>query len=605
MFNRYVMLLGLFCAAPIAAQTTTQDSLFTRTDVMIPMRDGTKLFTVIMRPRAASGALPFLMTRTPYGAEGSANAMASGHQHEDLLHEGYIFVYQDIRGLNKSQGKFVMNRPPRSTPSDESTDTWDAIEWLIKNVPDNNGRVGIFGVSYPGWLTDQSLVAPHPALKAVSPQATMGDTWMGDDFFHQGAWRQTYGTEYSWLMEASTDQSVMPNPSRFDTYTWYLSFPTLKDLAGAIGALNWPTWRRFVEHPAYDSVWQQRAVARYLTHTDVPTLTVGGVWDQEDMYGPQATYRAREGSDTGHKNFIVLGPWYHGEWGGAPGDSLGNIGFGSKTGEYYRKEIEAPWFAYWLKDKGNGAFEEARVFDAGARTWRSFDAWPARNAVKKKLYFHANGELSFTPPNATTGNDSFVSDPNHPVPYRPRPVEWTYGPGSRWRRWMTEDQRFVEGRPDVLVWQTAPLDSDVTIAGDVIAHLFAATTGSDADWVVKLIDVYPDTATGAVQMRGYQLMVNGEIMRGRYWKSFSAATPITPNVVTPFNVDLHQQAYTFKAGHRIMVQVQSTWFPLYDRNPQTFVPNIFKASAAAYKAQTHRIYRTAKSPSNVEIMVLP
>ena len=611
--KRVLLLLCLMlpAARTAAAQAipTPVDSQITRTEAMIPMRDGTKLFTIIMRPRAASGALPFLMTRTPYGAEGNARALASGHYYPHLVSEGYIFVYQDIRGLNKSEGTFVMNRPPvadTSKATDEGTDTWDTIDWLIKNVPDNNGRVGIFGVSYPGWLTDQAIVRPHPALKAVSPQASMGDTWMGDDFFHQGAWRQTYGTEYAWMMEASTNQSVLPNPGRFDTYSWYLSFPTLSDLATAIGAMNWPTWRRFVEHPAYDSVWQQRAVELYLKHTDVPTLTVGGVWDQEDMYGPQVTYRARETTDSTRKNFIVLGPWYHGEWGGARGDSLGNIGFGSNTGEYYRENIEGPWFAYWLKGKGSGNFAEARVFDPGARVWKSFDAWPPKNALKRKLYFHANGVLSFSPPNTTTGDDSFISDPNHPVPYRPRPVEWTYGPGSRWRRWMTEDQRFVERRPDVLEWQTPPLENDVTIAGDVIAHLFASTTGSDADWVVKLIDVYPDSLPGPnVDMRGYELIVNGEIMRGRYWKGFDHATPIPSNLAVPFDVDLHQQAYTFQKGHRIMVQVQSTWFPLYDRNPQTFVPNIFQAKATDYKAQTHRVYRTAAQPSSVEVMIVP
>lgn len=597
-----ILLPALLCTATAQAQT---DSIFMRTDAMIPTRDGTHLFTVILTPRNAEGPLPILMTRTPYGAEGGSESVAGGRRYPELIREGYIFVFQDIRGLNRSEGKFVMNRPRRPGAVDESTDTYDTIEWLTRNVAGNNGHVGIFGISYPGWLTDQALLGPHPALKAVSPQATMGDTWMGDDFFHQGAWRQTYGTEYAWMMEASKDQSVLPSPGRFDTYSWYLSFPTLDSLARAIGARNWPTWRRFAEHPAYDSVWQQRAVARYLTHTTVPTLTVGGLWDQEDLYGPQATYRARETTDSSHLNYIVLGPWDHGQWARESGDSLGNIQFGSSTSDYYRREIEAPWFAFWLKGKGSGRFAEARVFDAGSREWRSFDAWPPKSGVARKLYFHANGALSFAPPAATTGSDAFVSDPAHPVPYRPRPVEWTYGPGSRWRRWMTEDQRFVEGRPDVLVWQTEPLEADVTIAGDVTAHLFASTTGTDADWVVKLIDVYPDTISDRLQMRGYELMVAGEIMRGRYWKSFERPHRIPANTPIQFNVDLHQQAYTFRRGHRIMVQVQSTWFPLYDRNPQTFVPNIFNARASDYRMRTHRVFRTARLPSNVEVMVLP
>jgi len=599
-----VVLTALVLALPAAAVRAQQVS-FTRMDTTIAMRDGTRLFTVVLTPRNAAGPFPILMTRTPYGADDAARGIIDG-RYRELAADGYIFVEQDIRGRNRSGGEFVMNRPPHpgSTGVDESTDTWDAIDWLVQHVPGNNGRVGIYGISYPGWLSDQSLINPHPALKAVSPQATMGDTWIGDDFFHQGAWRQSYGTEYSWMMEASSDESVLPTPDRFDTYSWYLSFPTLDSLARAIGAMNWPTWRRFVEHPAYDSVWQARAVERYLTRAAVPTLTVGGTWDQEDIYGPQGTYRAREATDrTTHDNYIVLGPWYHGQWGSAAGDSLGNIGFGSATGEYYRREIEAPWFAYWLKGQGSGTFPEARVFDAGVLTWRSFDAWPPRTAVPAKLYFHANGLLSFASPTAEAGSDSFISDPAHPVPYRPRPVEWTYGPGSRWHRWLTEDQRFVEGRPDVLVWQTPALTGDVTIAGDVIAHLFASTTGSDADWVVKLIDVYPDTVQ-PLPMRGYELMVNSEIMRGRYAHGFSGPAPIPPNTVTSFTVDLHQQLYTFQRGHRIMVQVQSTWFPLYDRNPQTFVENIFKARAEDYRAQTHRVFRTAAQASNVAVLLL-
>jgi hypothetical protein len=604
----------LLCAALLAAtvhvasaQARPADDLFTRTDTTITMRDGVKLFTVILVPKHQSGPLPLLMTRTPYGADAAARGMESGTRYPELVADGFIFVEQDIRGMNRSQGAFVMNRPPGGK-TDESTDTWDTIDWLVKHVANNNGRVGIFGISYPGWLTDESLIGPHPALRAVSPQASMGDTWMGDDFFHQGAWRQTYGTEYAWMMEASKDQSVLPSPTRFDTYTWYLSFPDLDSLARATGAMHWPTWRRFVEHPSYDAEWQSRSVPRYLKHTTVPTLTVGGTWDQEDLYGPQVTYAAREASDAGHLNYLVLGPWYHGEWSGPQGDSLGNIAFGSNTSEYFRTRIEQPWFDYWLKDKGSKDFPEVRVFDAGDSTWKSFDAWPPESAVARRLYFHENGLLSFSPPTAASGAtaaaDSFVSDPKHPVPYRPRPVEWTYAPGSRWRRWMTEDQRFVDGRPDVLVWQTAALDSAITITGDIVAHLFASTTGSDADWIVKLIDVYPDSLPSTM-MRGYELIVNADIMRGRYWKSWEHATPIPSNQITQFTVDLHDQTYTFEKGHRIMVQVQSTWFPLYDRNPQTFVPNIFKAKPSDYRAATHRVYRAAGHASNVEVRVIP
>jgi putative CocE/NonD family hydrolase len=434
----------------------------------------------------------------------------------------------------------------------------------------------------------------------------MGDVWMGDDFFHQGAFRLSYGLEYAWGMEASSDGSVDPAPARYDTYDWYRSFPTLSALAAAVGADAWPTWRRFVEHPAYDAEWRSRALPLRLRSAPVPTLTVGGWWDQEDIYGPQRTYASMEAGDSSARNFLVMGPWYHGQWAREAGDSLGRVRFGSATGDHYRRSIEVPWFAYWLKDRGDGRFPEATVFDAGAGEWRSFDSWPPRQAVRRRLYFRAGGLLSFTPPAESAGADRYVSDPAHPVPYRPRPIEWTYDTrGSRWRQWMTEDQRFVEGRPDVLVWQTEPLAEDVTLAGNVGAKLFASTTGTDADWVVKLIDVYPDTVADRPGMGGYQLMVAGEIMRGRYHRGWDAPSPIPADTVTSFTVDLHQQAYTFRRGHRIMVQVQSTWFPLHDRNPQTFVRNIFLARATDYRAQTHRIHRTARRPSHVEVDVLP
>jgi putative CocE/NonD family hydrolase len=569
---------------------------------MIPMRDGVHLFTVIAAPRTTT-QLPILVTRTPYSAADNSGVARRAQQ---LGLGGYILVFQDIRGRFRSEGTFDMNRPPHSGPqgTDESTDTYDTIDWLVQHVPNNNGRVGVLGISYPGWLTAVAGIGAHPALKAISPQAPMGDTWMGDDFFHQGAFRLTYGLEYAWEMEASSDMSVTPAPGRYDTYEWYLSFPTLGALAKAVGAERWPTWRRFVEHPAYDSVWRARSLPRYFTHTTVPTLTVGGWWDQEDEYGPLASYAALERSDSAGLSHLVMGPWYHGQWFADSGIALGNVRFGRATGIDYR-ELQSRWFAYWLKGEGDGTFAEATVYDAGSNEWRTFDKWPPLppTAVRRQLYFREGGGLSFDPPTAATGDDRYVSDPAHPVPYRPRPVERTYAPGSRWRRWETEDQRFVDERPDVLTWQTTPLDADVTVAGNVVAHLYAATTGSDADWVVKLIDVYPDTVPDRPQMGGYQLMVTGDIMRGRYRTGWDRPAPIAANQVEAYTVDLHQQTYTFRKGHRIMVQVQSTWFPLYDRNPQSFVPNIFRARAADYRARVHRVYRTARYPSHVEIDV--
>jgi putative CocE/NonD family hydrolase len=600
-----ILLAAALAATPRPTLLAQQpaDSAHTRSEAMIPMRDGVKLRVVIFTPRSAAAPLPILLQRTPYNADGAAG---TARRARELGLDGYIIVFGDIRGRFGSEGTFDMNRPPHSGPqgTDESTDAYDTIDWLVKNLPNNNGRVGTWGVSYPGWLTAVTGMGPHPALKAISPQAPMGDAWIGDDFFHQGAFRLSYGLEYAWEMEASTDMSVSPSPARYDTFEWYLSFPTLSALAQAVGANRWPSWRRFAEHPAYDTVWRAHALPRYFTHTTVPTLTVGGWWDQEDEYGPLASYAALERSDSAGLNHLVMGPWYHGQWSGDSGTALGNVRFGRPTGVEYR-ELQSRWFAHYLKNEGDGRFPEAWLFDAGTNEWRSFDEWPPAGVAHRRLYFRAGGVLSFDPPPGVEGVDAFVSDPAHPVPYRPRPVELTYGRGSRWRRWETEDQRFVDGRPDVLTWQTGPLADDVTVAGNVVGHLFASTTGSDADWVVKLIDVYPDTVPGRAEMQGYELMVTGEIMRGRYRRSWERPEAIAPNQVLPFTVDLHQQAYTFRKGHRIMVQVQSTWFPLYDRNPQTFVPNIFRAAVSAYQARTHRVYRTARFPSNVEIDVLP
>jgi putative CocE/NonD family hydrolase len=607
--RRSLLLFLTILAAPLASQAAPADSLFTLREEMIPMRDGKRLYTAMLIPRNAAAPLPFLMMRTPYGAKGDATAQYVTRVNGEMLADGYIFVFQDIRGLHQSEGQFVMNRPPRpagSSESDESTDTWDTIDWLVKHVTPNNGRVGMLGVSYPGWTTAIAGLDPHPALKAISPQAPMGDAWMGDDFFHQGAFRLSYGLEYAWLLEASTDQSVNPNIGRFDSYDFYRSFATLGDLAKAVGANAWPTWRRYVEHPSYDSVWQARSAPRYLTHAKIPTLTVGGWWDQEDEWGPLATYAALEQSDTSHRSYLVMGPWYHGQWSGDRGDSLGNIRFGSPTGLEYRRDIQAPWFRYWLHGQGDGKFAEATVYDAGANRWRSYTTWPPREGTKRGLYLRENGLLSFDSPTAATGADSWVSDPAHPVPYRSRPIELTYDPrGSRWRRWQTEDQRFVDGRPDVMTWQTPPLTEDVTIAGDVMAHLYASTTGTDADWVVKLIDVYPDSITDRARMGGYELMITGDILRGRYRRSFSHPAPIPANTVQQYTVNLRQQAYQFKKGHRIMVQVQSTWFPAYDRNPQSYVPNIFLAPASAYRARTHKIYHTRTQASRVDVNVVP
>jgi putative CocE/NonD family hydrolase len=603
---RALLAIPFLAAPPLAAAQDLPLSAYACRFVEVPVRDRVRLHTSICAPRVAREKLPFLLTRTPYGIAGDTMV---GESYRFLAGDGYIFVSQDIRGRFGSEGEFRMNRPLHdpadSAGVDEATDTYDTIAWLLANVPDNNGRVGALGVSYPGFLATMAGIHPHPAVKAVSPQAPMTDTWMGDDFFHQGAFRLSYGFEYSASLELSKDMSVPLPIGAWDTYDWYRRLGSLREVDAKYFQGRNRTWSAFVVHPAYDAYWQTRAVQRRLTAPEVATLTVGGWWDQEDRFGPLATYRALERGDSGARSALVMGPWNHGGWRRGEPRRIPVVDPG--TSEHYLREVEAPWFAYWLKGTGRLAVPNAYLYDAGAKQWRSFDAWPPKDGRRRSLYLRAGGRVAFDPPAAgESPYDQYVSDPAHPVPYRSRPVEQTYDErGSRWRNWETEDQRFVDGRPDVATWVSAPLDQDVTIAGDVTARLVASTTGRDADWVVKLIDVFPDSMPDHWQLGGYELMVAHEIMRGRYRRSFSVPAPLTPNTPLDFTVDLHQQAYTFGRGHRLMVQVQSTWFPLYDRNPQTWVPNIFKATAADFRAQTHRVWHTPAHPSQVEVTVVP
>ena len=607
MIGRHLAVLVLAALAVAPARGTAQQaapSAYRCRFVQIPTRDGVHLHTSICEPNGNHGPLPFLLTRTPYGIAGDT---VVSDDYRFFAADGYIFVSQDIRGRFGSEGQFLMNRPLHnpadSAGVDEATDTYDTVDWLLKNVPANNGRVGVLGVSYPGFLATMAGLSGHPAVKAVSPQAPMTDTWMGDDFFHQGAFRLSYGFEYSASLELSKDMSVPLPIDAWDTYDWYRRLGPLRTVDSAYFHGRVPTWSAFVAHPAYDDYWKARAVQRRLTAPAVPTLTVGGWWDQEDRFGPLATYRALERDDSTHLNFLVMGPWNHGGWRSSGPRRMAVVDPG--TSEGYLHDIEAPWFAWWLKDRGTLKEPEAYLYDAGAKAWRSFDRWPAAGEPRS-LFLHAGGRLSFEPPAAGERPfDQYVSDPAHPVPYRTRPVEQTYDSrGSRWRNWETEDQRFVDGRPDVVTWVSAPLTDDVQIAGNVTARLVASTTGRDADWVVKLIDVFPDSMPGDWKLGGYELMVAHEIMRGRYRTGFSSPAPLKPNTPLAFTVDLHQQAYTFKQGHRIMVQVQSTWFPLYDRNPQTWVPNIFKAKAADFRTETHRIWHTSRQPSRIDVTVV-
>ena len=609
-----VIVLFLF-SLPLHAQTAQpQDppAGFDKIEQMVPMRDGVKLHTIIYAPKSHREPLPILFNRTPYGIDNIYRAFLAGSLKEEI-EEGYIFAFQDIRGRFKSEGQFVMQRPLRESGNakltDEGTDAYDTIDWLVKNVPKNNGRVGMFGTSYPGWLVVMAVLEPHPALKAVSEEATPADMFLGDDFHHNGAFRLTYGFEYSFALESSKLTSNFKF-DRYDTYQWYLRLGALSNADAKYFHGKLPTWNNFVSHPNYDQFWQQQALVNQLKKVTVPIMHVAGWWDQEDFYGPVKAYEVLEKTDPNHVNYLVAGPWNHGGWNRATGDKLGNIDFGSPASQYFRANILRPWFAYYLKDKGKLEQPEALTFETGSNRWTSFEAWPPRaNVTQRSLYFHANGRLSYDAPSTAQPQfDSYVSDPAHPVPYRPRPVEPTYNPadqgGSRWSTWLLEDQRFVENRPDVLTWETEPLTQDTAIAGDIVAHLFASTSGTDSDWVVKLIDVYPESYPKDPKMGGYELMIADEILRGRFRRSFTKPEPIPANQVIEYAIDLHTNDHAFLKDHRIMVQVQSTWFPLYDRNPQKFVPNIFLARDSDYVAATQRIFRSSRYPSHVTIPIL-
>jgi hypothetical protein len=559
-------------------------------EVMIPMRDGVRLQTVLLTPKNAKGPLPFLIDRTPYGVPGKEVTEQGLPAGQRWRSESYIYVVQNIRGRFQSEGKFVMFRPPHDPKDakgvDETTDAWDTVEWLVKNVPNNNGRAGIAGTSYDGWTAVMAALNPHPALQAAVEQASPADQFLGDDFHHNGAFRLSYGFEYSAMLETSSTENYRFQFDRADTYDWYLGLGALANAEEKYFHGKVPTWTDFTRHPNYDSFWQRQAFAPYLNAVKLPIIHVAGWWDQEDFYGPQKIYELMERHDAERRNYFVAGPWNHGGWNGN-GRTLGAVDFGSDTAAYYREKIYQPWFDHWLRGQAEWKLAEATVFETGANEWKEYEAWPPRGGVEaRRLYFREGRRLAFDAPGAS-GFDEYVSDPANPAPYRPRPVPPTY-PGPEWRVWLVEDQRFVDHRPDVLTWETEPLKEDVGVAGDIVTELVASTSGTDSDWVVKLIDVYPDDGK---ELPGYELMIADEIMRARFRSGFAQPEAVPAGKAVKYAIDLHTNAHEFLKGHRIMVQVQSTWFPVYDRNPQKFVPNIFEAHAADYVKATQRVYR--------------
>ena len=607
---------------PAAFQPSTAVQDYDRREVMIAMRDGVKLHTVILVPKAAKHE-GILLTRTPYNANQlTTNAFSThlgttlwGYDNatETIIDGGYIRVVQDIRGKYGSEGDYIMNRPLHGalnpTPVDESTDTYDTIDWLIKNIPETNGKVGILGISYDGYLALMPLVHPHPALKVAVPMNPMVDGWRGDDWFHNGAFRQQ-NLPYIYEQTATRDNSAHWLLSNFDDYDMYLRAGSAGELGHQRNMEQIGFWNKVTQHPAYDSFWSGQAVDQILAQEPltVPTMLVDSLWDQEDIYGAMAVYKAVKPRDTNNdKLFLVMGPWHHGQE-IEEASSLGAIKFNSDTGLYFRTHILAPFLAHYLKDDAP-AMHVAPVtaFETGTNHWQRLQAWPAgceKGCTPKPtpLYLQADSKLSFTTPASGEAFDEYVSDPAKPVPFRTRPNQPVgYTPNLSWVRWLVDDQREFSGRPDVLSFTTDVLAKPVKISGEPIANLIAATTGTDADWVVKLIDVYPDEVAGQPELGGYQLAVAMDIFRGRYRQSLSNPAAIAANTPLAYKFALPTTNHVFLPGHRIMVQVQSSWFPLYDRNPQTFVPNIFFAKPTDYKKATQRIYHAPGQASFVEL----
>jgi uncharacterized protein len=615
--------------ATLASETPMQLKIpqdtwdYSRRDVMIPMRDGVKLHTVILVPKGAKSA-PILLTRTPYSATDLTSHAASAHlgpilwgydnATEVIVEGGYIRVVQDVRGKYDSEGDYVMNRPLHGplnpTPVDHSTDTYDAIDWLVKNLPESNGKVGILGISYDGFLPLMALINPHPALKVSVPMNPMVDGWMGDDWFHNGAFRQQ-NMPYIYEQEATRDNKAKWWVSHFDDYDEYMHAGSAGELGREHGLEQVGFWRKILEHPSYDSWWQEQAMDKILAKEPlkVPVMLVHSLWDQEDIYGAIAVYKAIKPKDTNNdKVFLVMGPWHHGQEIEDAG-SLGALKFSSDTGWYFRKEILAPFLAQYLKDGAPKAdVAPVNAFETGANRWLRLPAWPAGCSSgcaihATPLYLSAGLKLNFAAPKPNDAPfDQYISDPAKPVPYRARPNQPIgYSGRLTWSQWLVDDQREASGRPDVLAFVSDVLHEPLKISGQSIANIVASTSGTDSDWVVKLIDVYPDEVAGQEEMGGYQLMVSADIFRGRYRESLETPKAITPDKPLLYKFYLPTVNHVFLPGHRIMVQIQSSWFPLYDRNPQTFVPSIFWAKPSDYRKATQRINHAPGQASFIEL----
>jgi putative CocE/NonD family hydrolase len=614
---RYLAFLALCCASVLAQGLEYIKANYTKYEYEIPMRDGKKLFTSVYIPKDLSQKYPIMLNRTPYSVSpyGVDNYKTDLGPHAEFAKQAFIFVYQDVRGRNMSEGEFTNmtpHRPVKKTPQDidESSDTYDTIDWLVKNLPNNNGRVGQWGISYPGFYTAAGMIDAHPALKASSPQAPISDWFVGDDFHHNGALYLPHAFRFFNGFGRPRPAPVRPPASRPadvlgpDGYRFFLEMGPLANANEKFFKNDVAFWNDIARHPSYDTFWQSRNLRPHIKNVKHAVMTVGGWFDAENLFGALNVYRYNEKNSPGSFNMLVMGPWYHGGWSRADGDSLGNVKFGSKTSLYYREKIELPFFNHFLKDKADPKLPEAYVFETGTNVWRMEDKWPPADMRPASLYFGANGKLSFTDP-GTSGNDEYISDPNKPVPFINGQA-----PGMT-REHMVEDQRFASTRTDVLVYQTDVLTSDMTIAGPLTPKLFVATSGTDSDFVVKLIDVYPDdypdpdpNPTG-VKMAGFQQLLRGEIFRTRFRKSLEKPEAMTPNKVEAIEYTMPDIYHTFRKGHRIMIQVQSSWFPLADRNPQKFVENIFDAKQTDFVKATQKVFFGGSQASQLKVLVRP
>lgn len=614
-----VILSFLARAAPLPDQgLEAVKAHYTKFEFRVPMRDGVHLFTSVYTPKDQSRPYPILLYRTPYsvGPYGADNYKSQVGPSALFANEGYIVAYQDVRGRWMSEGQFVNMRPHKDAKNgaqdiDESTDTYDTIDWLVKHIPNNNGKVGMWGISYPGFYVSAGMIDAHPALKAASPQAPIADWFAGDDWHHNGAFFLPHAFNFFANFGHPRPEPIKKAPTQPfdyetpDGYSFFLEMGPLSNANKKYFKDDVPFWNEMLAHSNYDDFWTTRNLRPHLKNIRPAVLTVGGWFDAENLYGALETYRHVEASSPGSTNVIVMGPWLHGGWSGGDGDSLGPITFNSDTSAYYREHIEFPFFQYYLKGVGTPAFPEAHVFETGTNQWRKFDTWPPRKVRHRSFFLDSGGRVSMEQPTGSEDNlfDEYVSDPAKPVGFLEHVAQRMTGD------YMIQDQRFASRRPDVLVYEGPELEEDLTIVGPIEAKLFVSTSGTDSDWVVKLIDVYPgDTpGTGAggstVPLGGYQQLVRGDVMRGKFRDSLAAPKAFVPNQPTPLNFRLNDVAHTFRSGHKVMIQIQSTWFPLVDRNPQTFV-DINTAQDSDFRKATQRVYRSKEMPSRLEVLEL-